>query len=155
MIKEKDKSVVITGHRILGKNFNRQKLKEELSLLVNQGYKYFYIGMALGFDTECFLVLEELKKFNEIYLIACIPCLGQSDKFNKKQKLEYLRMLNNADEIKFTQIDYDDFCMKKRNKYMVDNVEIVFCYLTKSLGGTYYTVKYAIENDKKIIYFKN
>jgi hypothetical protein len=45
--------------------------------------------------------------------------------------------------------------MKKRNKFMVDNVELVFCYLTKSLGGTYYTVKYAIENDKKIIYFKN
>ena len=155
MIKEIEKSVAVTGHRILGKNFNKQRLKEELNLLVNKGYKYFYIGMALGFDKECFFALEELKKENEIYLIACVPCLGQSDKYTKTQKLEYINMLNNADEVKFTQLDYDELCMKKRNKYMVDNADLVFCYLTKSSGGTYYTVNYAFENNKKIVYFKN
>ena len=155
MIEEKDKSVAITGHRILGKNFDFIKLREELISLINKGNKFFYIGMALGFDTACFKTLLTLKSEYEIYLIACIPCLGQSDKFNKKQKLDYINMIDSADKVYFLQLDYDDYCMKKRNKFMVDKANNVFCYLNKSSGGTYFTVKYAVENNKNVIYFKN
>lgn len=155
MIKDLYKSLAVTGHRILEKNFDRDLLKKELLNLVEIGFNKFYVGMALGFDTECFLILEKIREEKDIKIIACIPCVSQSEKFNKKQKELYKKMINNSDEIVIVQENYDEFCMKKRNKYMVDNSSAVLAYLNRSISGTYQTVKYAIENDKKIYYFKN
>ena len=45
--------------------------------------------------------------------------------------------------------------MLKRDRYMVDNSDIVVAYLTKSSGGTYYTVKYANEKGVKVVNLAN
>jgi uncharacterized phage-like protein YoqJ len=110
--------------------------------------------MALGFDTVAFNCLEKFRQHNDIRIVACVPCLGQDKLFNKKQKAEYQRLINSADEVIVLQEKYDPYCMKKRNCFMVDNCSVLLCYLTKSRGGTYQTVCYAKENNKDVLYLK-
>ena len=59
---KKNSTCAVTGHRILSSDFSVYKLKNDLENIINRGFDLFLIGMATGFDTECFSALEELKK---------------------------------------------------------------------------------------------
>ncbi len=154
MINDIKKTCCFSGHRVLGKNFDKNKIAEIVDILIKDGFDTFLCGMALGFDTECFKVLEKFRLYNDVKIIACVPCKNQSERFNKTQKLEYDRMLSLSDEVIYIQEKYDNYCMKKRNCFMVDNSCCLVCYLTRSSGGTYQTVSYAVEKNKTIIYIK-
>ncbi|HBJ97737.1 MAG TPA: DUF1273 domain-containing protein [Clostridiales bacterium] len=144
------KSVMVTGHRIV-EDLDEKKLEEIFKLLIKKGYTRFYIGMALGFDTICFKILEKLRENNDITLIACIPCREQDKYFTDSQKEEYARMLKSANEKHLLSEKFTSYCMYRRNCYMVDHSAIVVAYLRKSFGGTFNTVKYAEKKCKKII----
>ena len=49
-----NKTCAVTGHRILPKDFDRIKLKIYLGQIAENGYEIFLVGMAKGFDLECF-----------------------------------------------------------------------------------------------------
>ena len=132
------------------KNFNKEGLKEVFYKLIDGGYDTFLVGMALGFDTMCFNVLEQIRKEKNIKIIACIPCLEQDKYFTESQKTEYARMVKSADEKRIFSEKYTSYCMHRRNCYMVDKSSVLVAYLRKSFGGTYNTVKYA-EKQKKLI----
>lgn len=139
----KAKTVAVSGHRFLGKDFDKQLLKQVFIYLINNGYDTFLIGMAVGFDSECFRVLEQLRKEYDIKIIACIPCLNQHKNFSYILKKEYERMVDSADEKIILQENYDKYCMLKRNNFMVDNASALVTYIRKDTGGTVYTVNYA------------
>ena len=139
----KAKTVAVSGHRFLNKDFDKQLLKQVFIYLVNNGYDTFLIGMAVGFDSECFKILEDIRKEKNIKIIACIPCRCQAKNFNYKNKIEYERMINSADEKIILQENYDKYCMLKRNNFMVDNASALVTYIRKDTGGTAYTVNYA------------
>lgn len=148
----KARTCAVTGHRILPIEFNREALKEIFKKITDDGYDTFLIGMAIGFDTLCFNILEELKKENEnIRIIACVPCPEQSERFSVFQKNEYDRMISVADEKIILSERYSAYCMKKRNKYMVDNCSLLIAFLNRDFGGSYNTVKYAEEKNVKIL----
>ena len=147
-----EKACAFTGHRILPNNFDVSELKSVIENLIDSGYNTFLCGMALGFDMLCFSVLLELKKYNDIRLIACVPCNEQSKFFTKTQAKEYNNLIGKADEVVILSEDYYDGCMQKRNRFMVDNSSVLVAYLRTNHGGTYSTIKYAVENDRKIIY---
>ncbi|MBO7187351.1 MAG: DUF1273 family protein [Clostridia bacterium] len=151
----KEKTCAVTGHRFNLSGLNLDKLKNEFINLIGAGYENFLIGMAIGFDTVCFQTLEELKKtYPNIKIIACVPCVKQYARFNQKQKEEYFRQIKNCDDVKILSSEYTPTCMFKRNKYMVDNSSVLIAFLNKKSGGTYNTVKYAVEKGIKIIYVK-
>ena len=137
------KTCAVTGHRTLYKDFDRDKLKNVFLKLIEQKINTFLVGMAIGFDTECFKVLEEIRKEKEIYIIGCIPCKNQDYKFNLSQKKEYERLKKEADDLILVSENYSTYCMQKRNRFMVDNCFVLVSYLRKNTGGTFYTVKYA------------
>ena len=145
------KTCAVTGHRVLYKDFDRSKLKDIFLKTVEIGFDTYLIGMALGFDTECFNILEEIRKEKPIKIIACIPCLKQDYRFTLEQKKEYERMLNSADEKFYLGQDYTKDCMIKRNKFMVDNASLLVAYLKRDFGGSYTTVKYAEKQNVQII----
>ena len=145
------RTAAVTGHRIMEKGYDKKRLKTVLKSLVSIGYDTFLVGMALGFDTLCFQVLEEIRKESNIKIIACIPCDSQPSRFSEKQKDEYDKMLLSADELVYVSHKYDDSCMKRRNKYMVDNASVVVSYLRRNSGGTFFTVNYAKKQKIKII----
>lgn len=145
------RTVAVTGHRVLQSDFNINKLKEKLLEFIEKGFDTFLVGMALGFDTACFKVLQEIRKEKEIKIIACIPCLSQPYKFNKKQKEEYDLMLSSADEKVLISEEYTKNCMQKRNEYMVDRASVVFAYIKRDFGGTANTIKHAKKKEIPIV----
>ncbi len=149
--KDRAVSVCITGHRTLEDNNLRENTERYLNALVDKGFHTFHVGMAVGFDTLCFQILEKIREKKEIKIIACIPCPSQPERFNYYQKKEYFRMLEVADEKVVLSDKYTPYCMQKRNQYMVDNSGVVLAYLRRNSGGTANTVNYAKKNDIPII----
>lgn len=145
-------TVSFSGHRVLDKNFDKSKIENAVKRCIHQGYDTFLTGMAIGFDTECFRILLELKKSYNIKIISCIPCINQSERFNSKQKEEYEFLLSNADEKIFISNEYSLGCMQKRNKFMVNYSTVLIAYLRREGTGTSSTVKYAIKKGIKIIF---
>lgn len=151
MIIDKIKTCAFTGHRNLGEDYNKQELERVVLGLINGGYTTFLIGMAVGFDTECFKILENLRKEYPIKIIACIPCVTQAYKFSLKQKAEYEKMLLSADEKVYVSKEYSKTCMFKRNMFMVDSASVLVAYLNSDRGGTFQTVNYAKRKSVEII----
>ena len=144
-------SVCVSGHRIIERDLDKRKLTIIFENLIISGIDTFLIGMAIGFDTLCFQILEQMRKEKNIKIIACIPCLNQAEKFSQAQKKEYDRLISVADEKVVLSDDYTPYCMQKRNKFMVDNSACVVCYLKKQKGGTFNTVKYAKQKGVPVI----
>lgn len=141
-----------TGHRNVKSDFDYDKLNSEIIRLIEQeNVTVFYDGMARGFDLIAAKFVIELKEKYDVKLIACIPCMGQENSYSPGEKEDYKYVLENSDEVKILSQNYYKGCMYKRNRFMVDNAEIVFAYLTENRGGTRYTVNYAIQSGKRLL----
>ena len=151
MIIDKIRTCAFTGHRNLGVDYSKTELERVVLGLINGGYTTFLVGMAVGFDTECFKMLENLRKEYPIKIIACIPCLTQAYKFSLTQKAEYEKMLLSADEKVYVSKEYSKTCMFKRNMFMVDSASVLVAYLNSDRGGTFQTVNYAKRKGVEII----
>ena len=150
VIGKKEKRVAVTGHRKLESEFNPVELYN-IFLQVSEKYDTFLIGMAIGFDSECFKALEKIRKIKDINIVACVPCLEQSLRFSILQKKEYERMIKSADQVIVLQDKYDFACMHNRNKFMVDNASLLIAYKRKNTGGTVFTINYANEKNVPVI----
>ena len=152
MIIDKIKTCAFTGHRILGEDYNKTELERIIKGLIEGGFTTFLVGMALGFDTECFKLLEKYRESYPIKIIACIPCRTQAYKFSVLQKAEYEKMLLSADEKVYVSEEYTKTCMFKRNMFMVDSASVLVAYLNSDRGGTFQTVNYAKRKNVQIIF---
>jgi uncharacterized phage-like protein YoqJ len=147
------KAVALSGHRILKKDFDYNHFKKIIENLIESGYNIFYVGMARGFDIAGCKILKNLKENNaNIKIVACIPCREQDKYFNDKEKKEYNNCLKFCDEIIYITDNYVSGCMQMRNRFMIDNCNLLLAYLYKEIGGTFYTVNYAKRKDKEILY---
>ena len=146
------KVCAFTGHRSLaGTDFDEHLLERVVSDLVKTGTTRFLCGMAVGFDMKAAQAVLALKDMYEIELVACLPCANQSERFSARNKKLYNEILARCDDIIIMEMEYKNGCMQERDRYMVDNCDLLVCFLRKSSGGTYYTVNYARKANKKII----
>ena len=141
----------LTGHRVLPKDFDENRLLEELELLIGTGYTYFYCGMAEGFDLRALKTLVDFKKRYPIKIEACVPHGGQENRFSAEMKALYRKLIQRCDETTVFFEKYTDGCFLVRNRYMVDNSDCVYAYCLRNTGGTAYTVRYAESKGKKVI----
>ena len=119
---------------------------------IEQGYRYFGCGGALGFDTLAAQTVLRLQKiYPEIRLILVLPCRDQTRGWKQADVAEYDRIMKVADKVTYTSEQYYSGCMHKRNRHLVDNSSLCICYLTEQSGGTAYTVNYARSQGLKII----
>lgn len=144
-----------TGHRELGDDFSKSKLKKQIRSCIEGGVTTFFSGMAMGFDliaTE--LVLELKKKHPDVKLVACVPCLEQEKYYSEADKARYVKCLKKADEVVVVSEQYFRGCMQKRDRYMADHADVLIAYCRKSKGGTAYTLSYfkKTHSDVRIIY---
>ena len=141
MIDMKSRTACFTGHRELPTD----DLPEiTLATLIEQGYRYFGAGGALGFDTlAAQAVLRLRERYSQIRLIPVLPCLNQTRGWPQADIDTYEEIKRCADKVTYTSEHYFGGCMQKRNRHLVDNSSVCICYLTKPTGGTFYTVNYA------------
>ena len=77
-----DQTACFTGHRkipFLRKRKFKKRLKQVLIETIEQGYRYFGAGGALGFNVLAAQTVLELKReYSEIKLILVLPCQDQT-----------------------------------------------------------------------------
>ena len=71
--------------------------------------------------------------------------------FLENDKERYNKILNSCDEQILLNSRYFNGCMQLRDRFMVDNSDVLVCFLRKDDGGTFYTVNYARRKGIKII----
>ena len=151
----KNQTCCFTGHRIIPlveRESVMRALENAVTESIENGYRYFGSGGALGFDTMAALTVLKLKKqYPQIKLILVLPCENQTRNWKAAdiEKYEYIK--SQADKVVKTSIEYTPGCMHKRNRHLVDNSSLCICYLKKPSGGTAYTVNYAKDNGLKVI----
>ena len=148
---------VITGHRPKGFPFDRndensdfyqykKRLREEIRQLINQGYDHFISGMADGADIDFLEIVLDEKRDKSIFIEAALPCPYSSKTENKKTQI--LRL---CDNVKVISDHYFSGCMQKRNRYLVDNCDVLIAVWNgEEIGGTWNTIEYAKRKGKRI-----
>lgn len=149
----KERTCCFTGHRNIYNIYETlNNLENEIEKLILKDICYFGIGGALGFDTLAALTVIKLKfKYTNIRLILVLPCKNQGKYWNKKDRILYSYIKLCADKIVYISKEYNDKCMYKRNRYLINNSSYCICYLSKNKGGTFYTISYAKNKNIKII----
>ena len=145
-----------TGHRVIPsgeKETIRNLLETAIEKAIQDGYRFFGAGGALGFDTLAAQTVQTLKQqYPHIRLILVLPCINQANGWKQADIDEYERIKSLADKVVYTSTEYTYGCMHKRNRHLVDNSNLCICYLTRLSGGTAYTVRYA---ESKGVYIRN
>ena len=146
----REKTCCFTGHRnILLERYQPifNKTEEIVKSLIKNGYLYFGVGGALGFDTLAAFVILRLKECHpDIRLILVLPCRSQTRSWSSEDVRIYESIKEQADKVVYTSEEYTRGCMHKRNRHLVDNSSACIAYLTESKGGSAYTVDYATKH---------
>lgn len=140
-----------TGHRILGTDFDYNLLDRVIYNLLQGGTENFLCGMAMGFDLAAAESLLQYKKQFDFNLVACVPCVGQEDTFSQKGREKYYKILGECGEVHVLADGYYDGCMLARDRYLVDNCDVLVAYRRRTRGGASYTVNYAAKKGVRII----
>ena len=157
------KSVAFTGHRPeklpWGTEENspegvlfKFRLREALEYLIARGYVNFLSGAARGFDT---MAAEMVISLREVYpwikLTVVLPCADQAKKWSREDRERWENIVAQSDHVETLARVYDRGCMFRRNRYLVDNADVVLaCYDGDRHSGTGMTVDYAHRKNVKV-----
>ena len=138
-----------TGHRVIPADEAdalRARLLPVLERLYRDGWRCFWCGGAMGFDTlaaQCVLSLRDVHP--DVRLQLALPCGTQTERWPEKDRALYEALKSRADEVRVLSPHYYNGCMMVRNRFMCDRSSLVISYLTAMRGGTLSTVSYAVQ----------
>lgn len=138
-----------TGHRppkLGGYSANAQNKITEFAVFAlpliaerNGPIEYCISGMALGWDMAIARACVELS----IPFIAAIPFPQQADRWPNKAQIEWNALVSAAVRVETISQSYSDDAMQERNKWMVDNSDMLIALWDGSEGGTSNCISYA------------
>lgn len=113
-------------------------------------------GLALGFDqalAQAVIHINEQKLLpHQIKLIGAAPFKSQDSNWPQSSKTYYQELLKKCDKVIIvSEGDYSVAKMMKRNKWMVDNANVIVTIFDGTSGGTKNTVDYAESKKKQVI----
>ena len=125
-------------------------LKERLAAAVEDAYdrgmRHFLCGMARGADFYfCDAVLELRERRGGVTLEAVIPCEEQAARWSERERERWFSLVERCDGETMLQHHYDKGCMLRRNRYLVDHSSMLIAVYDGMLGGTMYTLSYAMK----------
>jgi uncharacterized phage-like protein YoqJ len=130
----------------------KQSIYSQIEILIEDGYKKFISGMALGVDIWAAEAILQLKILHpDIFLECALPCETQANKWNSADRERYFNILAASNKVTYISYQYTKDCIFKHNKYIVDNCDTLIAAFDGQKGGIAYTVNYASENNKQII----
>lgn len=122
----------------------KQRLQDTIEMLIMQGFTHFLSGGALGMDMFAAESIVELRKTHPwIALEVVIPFVKQPANWEEAYQQRYQRILDEADIITYTGTEYTKGAMFKRNRYLVDNSDLLVAAYDGKPGGTQMTCEYA------------
>lgn len=137
-----------TGHRYLKEEDHRiisVRICDAVEKAYEAGYRRFYCGCALGFDTLAAVQVLRLRESHpDLKLCLAIPCANQSEHWKEEDRDIYRMILEQADEKNILSPVYYKGAMLTRNRFMADRSSLCICYMNHYQGGTAYTVRYAL-----------
>ncbi len=144
------KTCCFTGHREIpdgDENKISVRLRYRVEELYNQGYRYFGVGGAIGFDT---LVAEWLQNYREshplIRIIGVYPFKEYRGRWTETQRARALAIDIKLDKVVYCCDKPSKAAFLVRDRHLVDCSSVCISYCTGPSGGTAYTVKYALEH---------
>ena len=144
------KICIFTGHRALPDSAAplEQALDLRLEALAEAGYTDFLSGGAVGFDLlAAEAVLRAKERFPALRLIMILPYEEQDRFYSASDRRRYQTLLERADLVRYTARDYYKGCLLARDRVLAEAADGCICYLTRSTGGTAYTVRQALLRD--------
>ena len=125
-------------------------LKERLAAAVEDAYdkgmRHFLCGMARGADFYfCDAVLELRERRSGVTLEAEIPWEEQAARWSERERERWFSLVERCDGETMLQHHYDKGCMLRRNRYLVDHSSMLIAVYDGMLGGTMYTLSYAMK----------
>ena len=147
MLTDRNKTCCFTGHRQIPTEKlspTVRAMDAAIRSLYAEGYRHFITGGALGFDTYAARAVLILKREHpDVTLSLFLPCRDQADAWDARDRAEYERIKEEADEVLVLADRYFDGCMQKRNQAMVDASSAVIAYVTRPRSGAGQTVRMA------------
>ena len=120
------------------------RIEASIEVLIVNGFTHFISGGALGMDMfAAEAVLRLKRKYPHIRLEMAIPFRGQSERWAVEYRERYERLIAHADMMTVLGDVFDRNCVFHRNRYMVDNADILLACYSGGAGGTGMTVQYA------------
>lgn len=133
------------GHRDVFQNIDKE-LCEAVQKAMEMGCNVFYTGAMGDFD-RCFSSAVR-KQGKKIKLVCIKPYMSNELNTNK----EYYNCMYDdiiiPDELAF--VHYKS-AITKRNRWMIDNSDVVIVYAIRNYGGAYDAMRYAERQNKTII----
>ena len=130
----------------------KARLAQELEAAYEKGMRHFICGMARGADFYfCEAVLELRRRRPGVTLEAAIPCEEQAAQWKEKERDRYFSLIEQCDYETMVQLHFDKNCMLRRNRYMVDRSAMLIAAYDGMLGGTMYTISYAMKNGLEVV----
>ena len=112
----------------------------------DKGMRHFLCGMARGADFYfCDAVLELRERRSGVTLEAVIPCEEQAARWSERERERWFSLVERCDGETMLQHHYDKGCMLRRNRYLVDHSSMLIAVYDGMLGGTMYTLSYAMK----------
>ena len=152
MIYDKNSTCCFTGHRelpvqLLGK-ISSAISSEATRLYTENSVRNFITGGAVGFDLLAAETLIGMRFFfKDIRLILALPCEYHYSKWSENEQQRFFNIAESADETVYVTRKYENGCMLRRDRFMVDVSRYCISYCVRRAGGTYYTVRYAYKNN--------
>lgn len=144
-----DKICCCFGHREVYKNISDILYASIENLIVREGITTFMTGGMGEFDGAFASAVRALKcKYTDIRLLLVKPYFTSEMNVNKDYYISMYDEIIIPDEL--TGI-YPKAAITKRNRWMVENSEVILSYVYRDFGGAYAAVKYAKRLNKRII----
>ena len=133
------------GHRDVFQNIDKE-LCEAVQSAVSIGCNVFYTGAMGDFD-RCFSSAVRKQKKNA-KLVCVKPYMSNELNTNKQYYNDMYDDIIIPDELAF---EHYKSAITKRNRWMIDNSDVVIVYVIRNYGGAYDAMRYAERQNKTII----
>ena len=122
----------------------KKRLRETIEALILQGYKHMISGGAQGMDIMAAeTVLDLQKEFPDVTLEMAIPYEGQAEKWPEEYQARWQRCVDEADMVTVLSPQYTKSCLYARNRYLVQQADLLLACYDGQEGGTKNTLDYA------------
>ena len=122
----------------------KKRLRNTIENFIWQGYRHFISGGAMGMDMYAAEIVQELKtQYPGIILEMVSPFDEQAAKWLPQYQRRHDTLFDQADIVTAIGHEYTKSCMFNRNRYLVNNADMLLAAYDGQPGGTEMTIRYA------------